>query len=143
MAVNQYTVAAAQTQAQSEIGLRSLQPPVRAEHRKALYFPIEDVKTKWASVKDFTTTHLAWDPFYRLTVMTRPYYDPPQMGRVSQVPLRWDDAEMHEDKTQISIMVSGTGSLALRLMPNSTCADVAVSLQPSALSNEVGLEADS
>jgi mannose-6-phosphate isomerase-like protein (cupin superfamily) len=30
-------------------------------------------------------------------------------GQVSH----WDDAEMHEDKTQIYIMVAGTGTLAL------------------------------
>jgi hypothetical protein len=64
-------------------------------------------------VKDFTATHLAWDASYRFSVMTRPYYDPPQTGRVSQMPLHWDDGEMHENKTQIYIMVSGTGSIAL------------------------------
>jgi hypothetical protein len=113
MAVNQYAAAAAQAPAQPETGIRALQAPVRAEHGKALYFSIDGIRKKWASEKELSATHLAWDPFYRFTVMTRPYYDPPRTARVSQVPLHWDDGEMHENKTQIYIMVSGTGSLAL------------------------------
>jgi len=96
-------------------GIRALQPPTRAQHGKAMYFSIDDIRKKFVDSKQqtLTATHLAWDPFYRFTVMTRAYYDPPRTGRVSGVPIHWDDAEMHENKTQIYIMVDGTGVVAL------------------------------
>ena len=94
-------------------GLRALAPPTRAEHGKAMYFNIEDIKKKFTNEKVMTATHLAWDPFYRFTVMTRAYYDPPRTMNVSKTISNWDDAEMHENKTQIYIMVAGTGVLAL------------------------------
>lgn len=109
--------APAQTQGQGQQGggIRALQPPTRAEHGKALYFPIADIKKRFVANRqtEITATHLAWDPFYRFTVMTRAYYDPPRPGRVSQVPINWDDGEMHENKTQIYVMVDGSGVLAL------------------------------
>ena len=109
--------AAPQTQGQEQQGggIRALQPATRAQHGKALYFPIADIKKRFVANRqtEITATHLAWDPFYRFTVMTRAYYDPPRPGRVSQVPINWDDGEMHENKTQIYIMVDGSGVLAL------------------------------
>jgi mannose-6-phosphate isomerase-like protein (cupin superfamily) len=57
-------------------------------------------------------THLMWDPAYRFTVMRRPYYEPAKKMNSGQVS-HWDDAEMHEDKTQIYIIVGGTGTVAL------------------------------
>jgi hypothetical protein len=118
MITNQYAAVAAQGQAQAqaqESGIRALRPTTRAQHGKALYFPIDDIKKTFVAnqQKELTATHLAWDPFYRFTVMTRAYYDPPRLGRVSQTMINWDDAEMHENKTQIYIMVGGAGSLAL------------------------------
>ena len=78
-----------------------------------MYLNIEDIKKKFTNEKVMTATHLAWDPFYRFTVMTRAYYDPPRLTGTSKMPSNWDDAEMHENKTQIYIMVAGTGVLAL------------------------------
>jgi mannose-6-phosphate isomerase-like protein (cupin superfamily) len=102
-------------QAQANQGIRAVQPPTRAEHGKALYFPINEIKAKFVANRqtELSATHLAWDPSYRFTVMTRAYYDPPRLGRVSQEMIHWDDAEMHENKTQIYIMVDGTGIVAL------------------------------
>ena len=94
-------------------GLRSLAPPTRAQHNKALYFSIDEMRKKYQNEKNLSATHLAWDPFYRFTVMTRPYYDPPRKMRTSDATSRWDDSEMHENKTQIYIMLSGSGALAL------------------------------
>src|SRR5271169_4558223 len=79
---------------------------------KALYFSAEEIKKRFVDAAPQGATHLAWDPAYRFTVMRRPYYETAKKMNSGQVS-HWDDAEMHEDKTQIYIMVSGTGTIAL------------------------------
>jgi len=121
MLTSQISDVAAQERGQQSVqpqmnqGIRPVQAPTRAEHGQALYFPLDEIKANFVANRQgqLSATHLAWDPFYRFTVMTRPYYDPPQPGRVSEELIHWDDAEMHENKTQIYIMVDGSGVLAL------------------------------
>jgi len=79
---------------------------------KALYISAEEIKARFVDAAPQGATHLMWDPAYRFTVMRRPYYEPAKKMNSGQVS-HWDDAEMHEDKTQIYIMVAGTGTLAL------------------------------
>jgi len=56
---------------------------------------------------------LAWDPEYRVTFQRRPYYDPPKLTAETKMMSQWDDAEMHENKTQVYVILDGTGALAL------------------------------
>lgn len=84
----------------------------RAVPGKAMYFSSEEIKKRFVDAAPQNATHLAWDPAYRFTVMRRPYYETAKKMNSGQVS-HWDDAEMHEDKTQIYIIVSGTGSIAL------------------------------
>jgi mannose-6-phosphate isomerase-like protein (cupin superfamily) len=84
----------------------------RAMAGKAIYISAEDIKKRFVDAAPQGASHLAWDPAYRFTVMRRPYYETAKKMNSGQVS-HWDDAEMHEDKTQIYIMVAGTGTLAL------------------------------
>jgi mannose-6-phosphate isomerase-like protein (cupin superfamily) len=84
----------------------------RAVPGKAMYFSAEEIKKKFVDAAPQGATHLAWDPAYRFTVMRRPYYETAKKMNSGQVS-HWDDAEMHEDKTQIYIIVAGTGTIAL------------------------------
>jgi len=84
----------------------------RAMNGKWFYISAEDIKKRFVDASPQGATHLMWAPEYRFTVMRRPYYDTPKKMNSGQVS-HWDDAEMHEDKTQIYIIVSGTGVLAL------------------------------
>lgn len=79
---------------------------------KGIYISSEEIKRRFVEGAPQGPTHLAWDPSYRFTVMRRPYYDPAKKMNSGEVS-HWDDAEMHEDKTQIYIMVAGTGTVAL------------------------------
>jgi mannose-6-phosphate isomerase-like protein (cupin superfamily) len=84
----------------------------RAVAGKAIYISAEDIKKRFVDAAPQGASHLAWDPAYRFTVMRRPYYETAKKMNSGQVS-HWDDAEMHEDKTQIYIMVAGTGTIAL------------------------------
>jgi mannose-6-phosphate isomerase-like protein (cupin superfamily) len=84
----------------------------RAVPGKGIYISAEEIKKRFVDGPPQGATHLAWDPNYRFTVMTRPYYATAKKMNSGEVS-HWDDAEMHEDKTQIYIMVSGTGTVAL------------------------------
>lgn len=84
----------------------------RAIPGKGIYISSEEIKKRFVDAAPAGATHLAWAPEYRFTVMRRPYYEPAKKMNSGEVS-HWDDAEMHEDKTQIYIMVAGTGTIAL------------------------------
>jgi len=84
----------------------------RAVAGKAIFISAEEIKRRFVDAAPQGATHLAWDPAYRFTVMRRPYYEQEKKMNSGQMS-HWDDAEMHEDKTQIYIMVAGTGTIAL------------------------------
>ena len=46
-----------------------------AEQIKKMFPPADKTGTLPPAT---ASIHLAWDPFYRFTVMRRPYYDPPR-----------------------------------------------------------------
>jgi len=104
-----FTSALAQGKIQAEEDAKA---SPRAVPGKALYFSAEEIKSRFIDAAPQGPTHLAWTPEYRFTVMRRPYYETAKKMNSGQVS-HWDDAEMHEDKTQIYIIVSGTGTLAL------------------------------
>ena len=91
----------------------------KAVNGKAIYLSAEEIKNKLLSGppagKDRINNldgNIAWDPAYRFSVLSKPYYDPPKKfpsGEVSH----WEGPEMHEDKTQIYIIIGGTGNMAL------------------------------
>lgn len=56
---------------------------------------------------------LGWDPIYSLVVMRRPYMDPPIKSANTGQMTHWADAEMHEEKAQLYIIMSGTGQVSL------------------------------
>ncbi len=91
----------------------------RAVPGKALYITGDELKQRFLSGppagKDRINNvdgGLIWDPVYRFSVLTKPYYDPPRKFRSGEVS-HWEGPEMHEDKTQIYIIIGGTGSMAL------------------------------
>lgn len=56
---------------------------------------------------------LGWDPIYSLVVMRRPYMDPPVKSANTGQMTHWADAEMHEEKAQLYVIMSGTGQVTL------------------------------
>src|SRR5271170_2067043 len=75
----------------------------RAVNGKAIYLTAAEIKKKFLSGppagKDRINNldgNIAWDPAYRFSVLSKPYYDPPKKfpnGEVSH----WEGPEMHED----------------------------------------------
>jgi mannose-6-phosphate isomerase-like protein (cupin superfamily) len=59
------------------------------------------------------TTNLAWEPNYRLALMRRAHFDPPQKNEATGETMPYAGSEMHENKAQIYLMRGGTGSLGL------------------------------
>jgi mannose-6-phosphate isomerase-like protein (cupin superfamily) len=117
MATMQHTTVNAQAPGQPYPGA-SLQaypggpPAPRAEPGKWMYWSGDDLKKRFLVPGDVSTT-LAWTPQYRLNVNRRAYLDPEKMTRTSKMMSHWDDAEMHEDMTQIYFMLGGIGAIAL------------------------------
>jgi mannose-6-phosphate isomerase-like protein (cupin superfamily) len=96
-------------------------PAVRAVNGKGMYFSIDDIRKKFPPADahgDFapgdpgTPNHLAWAPEYRFTLMRRQYFDPPRKDATGEME-HYAGSEMHENKTQIYILVGGTGQVAL------------------------------
>lgn len=96
-------------------------PAVRAVNGKGMYFSIDDIRKKFppadshgdfASGDPGTPNHLAWAPEYRFTLMRRQYFDPPRKDATGEME-HYAGSEMHENKTQIYILVGGTGQVAL------------------------------
>ncbi len=78
-------------------------PPPKAVDGQGMYWSIDDLRKNYAASSNATAqAHLAWTPEYRLTIFKRPYVAPATAG-----------AEMHEDKTQIYFIFSGTGTQVL------------------------------
>jgi hypothetical protein len=74
-------------------------------------FPPADKTGKVAPTNESTT--LGWDPIYSLVVMRRPYMDPPVKSANSGNMVHWADAEMHEEKAQLYIIMDGSGVVTL------------------------------
>jgi mannose-6-phosphate isomerase-like protein (cupin superfamily) len=79
------------------------QAPPKAMNGEGKYFSADALQKAYVSP---TTTmvqiHLAWTPEYRLSVVKRPYAEPAAAS-----------SEMHEDKTQIYMIIAGTGTQVL------------------------------
>jgi mannose-6-phosphate isomerase-like protein (cupin superfamily) len=87
--------------------------PPKAVDGQGMYWSIEDLKKVYAAASatapaqgGLIQSHLAWTPEYRLTVVNRPHVAAADAG-----------AEMHEDKTQIYFIISGTGTQVLGGQP--------------------------
>jgi mannose-6-phosphate isomerase-like protein (cupin superfamily) len=122
-AMNLRTVAAQEQEAKSDrMGSMLVDRPAEAriEDGKAYVISMDDVKKKFPPA-DKTgkiapsnlSRNLGWDPVYTLVVMQRPYLDPPVTSRNTGALTHWSDAEMHEEKAQLYLIVSGTGQMAL------------------------------
>jgi mannose-6-phosphate isomerase-like protein (cupin superfamily) len=75
----------------------------RAENGKATIWTGEALKKKYADDPNGPTNdHLEWAPPYRLTIQRRRPGDAATVG-----------GEMHEDKTQIYVITSGSGTVLL------------------------------
>jgi mannose-6-phosphate isomerase-like protein (cupin superfamily) len=90
-----------------------------AQTQKALPTLLEGKAQFWSSddmkklVVPSKGTLMAATPIYRLNMWEREYFDPPKAMTVSKQLQHWDDGEMHEDKTQLYVVVSGTGTILL------------------------------
>jgi mannose-6-phosphate isomerase-like protein (cupin superfamily) len=87
---------------------------------KGMYFSSEYIKKMFPTAdkngklpSSTISNHLAWDPSYRFTIMRRQHYGQPQKDPRSGEMILYSDAEMHENKTQIYIMVGGVGAVEL------------------------------
>lgn len=70
---------------------------------EGMYWSGDDLKKAFPASKEVTMGNFAWTPIYRLSVVQRPAYaDSAKAG-----------SEMHEDKTQIYFILSGTGTQVL------------------------------
>ena len=92
----------------------------RAIDGKGMFFSSEDIQRMFPPADKAgnlppmkISNHLAWDPFYRFTVMRRQYFEPAQKNEASGEMLHYAGSEMHENKTQIYILSGGTGAVVL------------------------------
>ena len=77
---------------------------------QATFFSSDDLKAIYQRPKEERyNVLLAGAPQYRLNISHHPYYDPPKMMAASKTMSHWDDGEMHEDNTQLYIIMEGTG----------------------------------
>lgn len=108
-ATSSLTKVSAQTQPTTD---QPLHPVVQGQ---GLYFSSEDVKKISQGLpKDRGAgTTLAGTPQYRLSILVRQYFDPPKMTNTSQIMSHWGDGEMHEDHTQLYMILDGTGTLVV------------------------------
>ena len=120
--VNPRAGVVAQSQATQANATTPGPPGSRAVNGKGLYYSIDEIKRRFPPADghgDFppgdpgTTNHLAWAPQYRLTLMRRQYFDPPRKDPNTGEMEHYVGSEMHENKTQIDVLVSGTGQVAL------------------------------
>ena len=107
--------------AQGETGGLALGPAAaRIQDGKAYVISMDDVKKRFPPADKAgnvapsnISTNLGWDPMYSLVVMRRPYMDPPVKSANTGNMVRWADGEMHEQKAQLYVIVSGTGQVTL------------------------------
>jgi len=97
-------------------------PATRVVNGQGMYYSIDEIKKKFPPADahgDFpqgdqgAANHLAWAPEYRFTLMRRQYFDPPRKNANTGEMEHYVGSEMHENKTQIYVMVSGAGQVAL------------------------------
>ncbi|HEV2201925.1 MAG TPA: hypothetical protein VGR73_19065 [Bryobacteraceae bacterium] len=114
------SVAAQERAAQAPLAAPGL-PASRAVNGKGFYYPIDEIKKKYppadahgnyAQGDTGSAAHLAWTPEYRFTLMRRQYFDPPRKDNTGEME-HFAGSEMHENKTQIYMMVSGAGQVAM------------------------------
>ncbi|PWU05738.1 MAG: hypothetical protein C5B51_13860 [Terriglobia bacterium] len=75
----------------------------RAENGKATIWTAEELKKKYVTDPNGPAMdHLEWAPPYRISMLRRRPADPATVG-----------GELHEDKTQIYIIVAGSGTILL------------------------------
>jgi mannose-6-phosphate isomerase-like protein (cupin superfamily) len=75
----------------------------RAENGKATIWTAEELKKKYVDDPNGPTNdHIEWAPPYRITVQRRKPSDAATVG-----------GELHEDKTQIYVIMAGTGTVLL------------------------------
>ena len=75
----------------------------RAENGKATFWTAEEIKKKYVTDPNGPAMdHLEWAPPYRMTIQRRSPGDPATVG-----------GELHEDKTQIYIIVGGSGTVLI------------------------------
>jgi mannose-6-phosphate isomerase-like protein (cupin superfamily) len=75
----------------------------RAENGKATFWTAEELKKKYVTdPKAPVMDHLEWTPAYRISMLRRNPADPATVG-----------GEMHEDKTQVYIIMSGSGTILI------------------------------
>lgn len=93
----------------------------RAVNGKGMYYSIDELKKKYAPADAHGNysgsdkggaVQLAWDPEYRFTLMRRQWFDPARKDNTGEME-HYAGSEMHENKTQIYMMMSGTGEVAL------------------------------
>ena len=81
----------------------------RAENGKPTIWTAEELKKKYVTDPNGPTMdHLEWAPPYRVTIQRRRPGDPATVG-----------GELHEDKTQIYVIVGGSGTILLGGKPKS------------------------
>lgn len=97
-------------------------PPAQAPRKplrsvvtgQATFFSGDDLKAIYQRPKEERyNVLLAGSPQYRLNISHHPYYDPPKMMAASKTTSHWDDGEMHEDNTQLYIILEGTGAVTV------------------------------
>ena len=112
-------VAQAQTATPAEAPVATA---VKAVNGKGMYYSIGDIKKRFPQADahgDFAqgdsggANHLAWAPEYRFTLMRRPYFDPARKNANTGEMEHYAGSEMHENKTQVYIMVAGAGQVAM------------------------------
>jgi mannose-6-phosphate isomerase-like protein (cupin superfamily) len=93
-------------------------PAPRAVDGKGMYFSSDFIKKAFPPARNgvlppsTVSNHLAWDPFYRFTVMRREHHGTPRKHASGEM-LPYAGSEMHENKTQIYILYDGSGEVVL------------------------------
>lgn len=103
-------------------GLAQGRATSRAQDGKAYVIAVADLKQKFPPAdaagnltppNSSPPTDLGWDPVYSLTLVRWPYRNPPVKSANTGNMVHWADAEMHEQKTQLYIIISGAGQVML------------------------------
>jgi mannose-6-phosphate isomerase-like protein (cupin superfamily) len=79
-----------------------LPPGAAAVEGAGMFWSNEDMNNAFGPAKEVTMGNFAWTPIYRLSLVQRPYREPAVA-----------ESEMHEDKTQIYVIISGMGTQLL------------------------------
>lgn len=77
---------------------------------KGMHWSIDDLKkahTEGASIL------LPRTPAYRMQILQRAHHATPQPRGATKIMSQWDDAEMHDNRTDFYVMLGGSGTLVL------------------------------